>query len=105
MPHAAQTWELPEPQESPSGLANVGLQLGRAMDEAHIVSIIAAFAQSAKDAVHLGFDVVEIHAAHGYLLDQFLWAATNRRGDKWGGKTSPSGREFWSKPSKRFVIP
>lgn len=59
----------------------------RAMDEAHIVSIIAAFAQSAKDAVHLGFDVVEIHAAHGYLLDQFLWAATNRRGDKWGGKT------------------
>jgi 2,4-dienoyl-CoA reductase-like NADH-dependent reductase (Old Yellow Enzyme family) len=52
--------------------------------------IVAAFAESARVAARAGFDAIEIHAAHGYLLDEFLWPATNRRADAYGG--SPARR-------------
>ncbi len=55
-------------------------------DEA-IADTVAAFARAASDAKRLGFDTFEIHGAHGYLLDQFFWSATNRRTDRYGGAT------------------
>jgi 2,4-dienoyl-CoA reductase-like NADH-dependent reductase (Old Yellow Enzyme family) len=55
------------------------------MSDAAVADTIAAFAKAAVEAKRLGFDLVEIHAAHGYLLDQFFWDATNNRQDKWGG--------------------
>lgn len=47
--------------------------------------IIEAYGKAAINAKMTGFDGVELHAAHGYLLDQFFWPGTNRREDKWGG--------------------
>jgi 2,4-dienoyl-CoA reductase-like NADH-dependent reductase (Old Yellow Enzyme family) len=52
-----------------------------------IQDTIAQFAASAKSAKDLGFDVLEIHGAHGYLIDQFFWEVTNTRTDEYGGKT------------------
>ncbi len=50
-----------------------------------IETVIEAFAQGAANARSVGFDGVEIHGAHGYLVDQFLWEKTNRRTDGYGG--------------------
>lgn len=56
--------------------------------------IIEAFAKSAKDAKEIGFDGVELHGAHGYLIDQFFWDYTNKRTDKYGGKTLANRTRF-----------
>ena len=50
-----------------------------------IENVIGAFGKGAADARRLGFDGIEIHGAHGYLVDQFFWAGTNERDDAWGG--------------------
>lgn len=70
---------------SPSGLASATLRMGRAMSELEIAQAIASFGAAARTAQRLGFDGLEIHAAHGYLPDQFFWDATNQRTDRWGG--------------------
>ncbi|PQA97892.1 12-oxophytodienoate reductase [Chryseobacterium shigense] len=59
-----------------------------------IQDTIAQFAASAKSAKDLGFDVVEIHGAHGYLIDQFFWEVTNTRTDEYGGKTLKERSKF-----------
>ncbi|MDZ4202217.1 MAG: alkene reductase [Gallionella sp.] len=56
-----------------------------AMSEAEIKQTIAAYATAAKRAIEAGFDGIELHAANGYLIDQFLNTAANQRTDQWGG--------------------
>ncbi|MFG3371179.1 NADH:flavin oxidoreductase [Streptomyces sp. NPDC090032] len=74
------------PAVGPSGLRMDGTEgTGKAMTQADLDDVIGAFAQAAEDAERIGFDGVEVHGAHGYLLDQFLWAGTNRRTDAYGG--------------------
>jgi 2,4-dienoyl-CoA reductase-like NADH-dependent reductase (Old Yellow Enzyme family) len=55
------------------------------MTEADIAEVVDAYAKAARSAQALGFDGVEIHGAHGYLIDSFFWGETNRRTDRWGG--------------------
>ena len=57
----------------------------REMTEADIERIIEAFVQAARRAKESGFDAIQLHGAHGYLINQFLCPHTNRRQDKWGG--------------------
>ena len=57
----------------------------QALDQAGIDAVVAAFADSARRAVRLGLDLIEIHAAHGYLLHQFLSPLSNQRDDAYGG--------------------
>jgi NADH:flavin oxidoreductases, Old Yellow Enzyme family len=90
----AGAWEPEAPVESPSGLVGPGDPRGDAMSEADIEATIAAFAASAKAARDLGFDVAELHGAHGYLIDQFFWAGTNLREDHWGGQTIEERSRF-----------
>ena len=59
-----------------------------------IQDTIAQFAASAKSAKDLGFDCLEIHGAHGYLIDQFFWEVTNTRTDEYGGKTLKERSKF-----------
>ncbi|WP_411036962.1 NADH:flavin oxidoreductase [Shinella sp. BYT-45] len=78
-------WEPDVPVESPSGLLAPGTPRGETMSDSAIADTIAAFAKAAAEAKRLGFDIVELHGAHGYLIDQFFWAGTNLRDDRYGG--------------------
>jgi 2,4-dienoyl-CoA reductase-like NADH-dependent reductase (Old Yellow Enzyme family) len=80
------------PVLSPSGLALDGRPVGVAASSSDIDAIISSFARAARDAQRVGFDGVELHGAHGYLLDQFLWSRTNRRTDGYGGGPSSRAR-------------
>lgn len=73
------------PTISPSGLAGPDVKVGSAMTSSDIRTLIDAYVRAAKNAREIGFDGVEVHAAHGYLIDQFLWKGTNRRSDEYGG--------------------
>lgn len=64
----------------------------RSMTEEEILATIADFAATAKRVVDAGADGVEIHGAHGYLLDQFLSDAVNKRTDRWGGSVENRAR-------------
>lgn len=64
----------------------------RALESAEIAGVIEAYRQGAEHAKAAGFDGVEIHAANGYLLDQFLQDSTNRRTDQYGGPVENRAR-------------
>ncbi|KHS82496.1 NADH:flavin oxidoreductase [Pectobacterium carotovorum] len=80
-------WEPDAPVESPSGLVGPDEARGVVMTEEDIADTVAAFARAAADAKRLGFDTLELHGAHGYLIDQFFWPGTNKREDAFGGAT------------------
>jgi 2,4-dienoyl-CoA reductase-like NADH-dependent reductase (Old Yellow Enzyme family) len=77
--------KLPAAPVSPSGLLMPDAKIGEPMTQAEIDAVSEAFAQAAEAVQRIGFDGVEIHGAHGYLIDQFFWEGTNRRADKYGG--------------------
>lgn len=80
-------WQADAPVESPSGLDAPDVPRGVAMSDEAIADTIAAFASAASAAKKLGFDTIELHGAHGYLIDQFFWQGSNRRTDRFGGAT------------------
>ena len=84
---ATQLWHLGSERRPVDGIPS---WTPATMRHADIDAIVAAFAASARVAARAGFDAVKIHAAHGYLLDEFLWPATNQRTDAFGG--SPTRR-------------
>ena len=80
--------DSPNPQTpsiGPSGLKKPGAVFGEPMTKAEITAVVDAFARAAADAARLGFDGIEVHGAHGYLVDQFFWEGTNIRSDEYGG--------------------
>lgn len=74
--------------DKPGGLVPI------AMSREDIRECVASYARAAADAHRLGFDGVEIHGAHSYLIDQFFWSATNQRQDEYGGDTLAQRTRF-----------
>lgn len=64
---------------------HTGYQVPEALEEAGIASVVEAFRTGARRSLEAGFDVIEIHGAHGYLLHQFLSPLSNKRTDAYGG--------------------
>jgi 2,4-dienoyl-CoA reductase-like NADH-dependent reductase (Old Yellow Enzyme family) len=91
----ARPWEGGRPLDPPAGWRPIvapsgvpfdeGYQTPEALSELGIAALIDAFGAAARRALGAGFDVVEIHAAHGYLIHEFLSPIANRRDDIWGG--------------------
>lgn len=86
-----------QPGYGPSPIAFPGLENAepaREMTGQDIYKIILAFARAAGEARKIGFDGVEIHGAHGYLVDQFFWSRTNQRSDRYGGDSAARRTRF-----------
>lgn len=88
-----QIWHVGDTRSSPD-YPTVEMEKASTMTLEDIQDTIAQFAASAKSAKDLGFDVLEIHGAHGYLIDQFFWKVTNTRTDEYGGKTLKERSKF-----------
>jgi N-ethylmaleimide reductase len=73
-------------------LTRVETSTPRALSEAEIAGIVADFGQAASNAREAGFDFIELHAAHGYLLHQFLTPSANLREDRYGGSVENRAR-------------
>ena len=73
------------PGYTPSGMNVPGKVNRHIMSQQDIDDVVQAFARGAADAQRLGFDAIELHGAHGYLIDQFFWEGTNQREDGYGG--------------------
>jgi 2,4-dienoyl-CoA reductase-like NADH-dependent reductase (Old Yellow Enzyme family) len=78
---------------SPSGLFRPGgKRIAEPLTSAEIREVVASFARAAANARELGFDGVEVHGAHGYILDAFLWEPLNARVDEYGGSVERRSR-------------
>jgi 2,4-dienoyl-CoA reductase-like NADH-dependent reductase (Old Yellow Enzyme family) len=73
------------PVISPSGISAADEVVAAPATEAQLEALAGAYGRAAAAARDAGFDGIEVHGAHGYLLDQFHWARTNRRTDSYGG--------------------
>ncbi len=71
--------------DSPSGRTHKGKQVAPEPTDSEIADMIASYARAAAMTAELGFDCIEIHGAHGYLIDEFFWDIMNTRDDKFGG--------------------
>ncbi|WP_454721217.1 MULTISPECIES: NADH:flavin oxidoreductase [Cupriavidus] len=83
--NAATAGPLLGPSGLVGGMGTPVRRAGLAATPAQIADVVRAYGEAAASARELGFDGVEIHGAHGYLIDQFLWDRTNRREDGYGG--------------------
>jgi len=80
------TGHFPEaPSDGPSGITLQGKKVAEEPGEAEVLDMAQAYADAARDAKQLGFDCVELHGAHAYLIDEFFWERTNQRTDRFGG--------------------
>lgn len=78
--------------QAPSAIAYEGFATPDALDAAGIDAIVDAFGAAATRAVDAGFELLEVHAAHGYLLHQFLSPLSNQRTDEYGGSLENRAR-------------
>lgn len=69
----------------PSGLSLDGDSVTEPLTEEEVEALVVSYAKAAAVAKRLGFDAIELHGAHGYLIDQFFWEQTNKRNDRYGG--------------------
>ncbi|KUI44566.1 12-oxophytodienoate reductase [Mycobacterium sp. GA-1199] len=76
----------------PSGVDGRGRPRGRALEARELHQLADQYAESAATAREVGFDAVELHGAHGYLLDEFFWDRTNLRTDEYGGSLTARTR-------------
>ncbi len=83
--HAGRKAMLEGPIIAPSAIPFDKMKTPEEMTAAQIQEIVSAFAEAARRAAEAGFDCVEIHAAHGYLINEFLSPLSNRRNDEYGG--------------------
>jgi 2,4-dienoyl-CoA reductase-like NADH-dependent reductase (Old Yellow Enzyme family) len=73
------------PCDGPSGITLRGKKVTDEPSEAEVLDMAQAYADAARDAKQLGFDCIELHGAHAYLIDEFFWELTNQRTDRFGG--------------------
>lgn len=73
------------PSDSPSGRTHTGKQVQPEPTESEVADMAMAYADAAGAAARLGFDCIELHGAHGYLIDEFFWGVMNTRSDRYGG--------------------
>ncbi|MFB7812562.1 NADPH dehydrogenase NamA [Paenibacillus chitinolyticus] len=83
--HAGRKAELDGPIAAPSAIPFPGGKTPEEMTAAQISETVRAFADAARRAKAAGFDVIEIHGAHGYLINEFLSPLSNHRTDEYGG--------------------
>lgn len=96
-PDAVCCYEKKIPGFAPSPIPHPyveGAEIPHEMTHQDIQDVVSAFAKAAKDAKQNKFDGVEVHGAHGYLIDQFFWSRTNKRTDEYGGKTLAERTRF-----------
>lgn len=77
---------------APSAIAFGNYEPPRELEATEIADIVRAFADAAVRAIAVGFDIIEVHAAHGYLLHEFLSPLSNQRNDEWGGSLENRAR-------------
>jgi NADPH2 dehydrogenase len=91
--HRGRKGERDEPPVGPSPVPfDAESRIPRELSKAGIAERVEAFAQAARRACRAGFDVVELHGAHGYLISQFLSPLANRRTDEYGGDITARAR-------------
>lgn len=83
--HAGRKAELDEEIVAPSAITSEGKKVPKEMTQTDISEMVYKFKEAARRVKEIGFDVIELHAAHGYLINQFLSPITNQRTDKYGG--------------------